>query len=373
MLARYLHARSEAMIRLTSELVAIATENPPGSRVLYQRCRKLLTTHLRSLGFHIETHGDCVLAFVGNGCDTLYFHGHYDVVPAQHREQFTPVRRGANLFGRGSSDMKSGLAAMIYAAKALVDCRVPLSCRIGLVFVPDEETAGPRGSRSLVAAALLGGDAIGMLTAEPTGGVIWNANQGAISLRVTVPGKTAHVSLQHQGINAFDRAFDVVARLRALKGRVERRAGSILMLGGRAEGGANFNAVPGAFSFTIDRRITPNEDLQTEKKRLITLLTDCRVEVLQEGNASQTPGNGRLARALAASVKEVTGKAAKFAACGGLLETRFYAEQGIPAFAYGPGLLAVSHGPNEFVPVANIWKCATVYALTAAHYDRRTT
>jgi succinyl-diaminopimelate desuccinylase len=373
MLARYLHSQREAMVRLTRELVAIATENPPGSSVLYQRCRKLLTTHLHILGFHVETHGDCVLAFVGSGRDTLYFHGHYDVVPAQHHAQFRPVRKGANLFGRGSSDMKSGLVAMIYAAKALVDCRIPLPGRIGLVFVPDEETAGPRGSMFLLEKDLLGRNGIGMLTAEPTGGVIWNANHGAISLRVTVPGKTAHVSLQHQGINAFDRAFDVVARLRALKRQVERRAGSILMLGGRAEGGANFNAVPDFFSFTIDRRITPNEDLQTEKKRLMTFLKGCRVEVLQEGNASQTPTNGRLARALAASVKQVTGKPAKFAACGGLLETRFYAEQGIPAFAYGPGLLTVSHGPNEFVPVANIWKCAAVYALTAAHYDRRTT
>src|SRR6266478_3963907 len=112
MLGSYLHARSEAMIRLTSELVAIATENPPGGRVLYQRCRKLLATRLRSLGFRVETHGDCLMAFVGEGRDTLYFHGHYDVVPAQHRAQFNPMRKGANLFGRGSSDMKSGLAAM---------------------------------------------------------------------------------------------------------------------------------------------------------------------------------------------------------------------------------------------------------------------
>jgi hypothetical protein len=52
--------------------------------------------------------------------------------------------------------------------------------------------------------------------------------------------------------------------------------------------------------------------------------------------------------------------------CPGLLETRFYAAHGIPAFAYGPGLLSVSHGPNEFVPIRNIALCATIYALTAA-------
>jgi len=51
--------------------------------------------------------------------------------------------------------------------------------------------------------------------------------------------------------------------------------------------------------------------------------------------------------------------------CPGLLETRFYAQKGIAALAYGPGLLAVSHGPHEFVPVRNIENCALVYALTA--------
>ena len=52
--------------------------------------------------------------------------------------------------------------------------------------------------------------------------------------------------------------------------------------------------------------------------------------------------------------------------CPGLLETRFYAARGIPAFAYGPGLLSVSHGLNEFVPIRNIAQCALIYALVAA-------
>ena len=51
--------------------------------------------------------------------------------------------------------------------------------------------------------------------------------------------------------------------------------------------------------------------------------------------------------------------------CPGLLETRFYAERGVPAYAYGPGILAVSHGPNEFVRLSKVVECAKVYALTA--------
>jgi succinyl-diaminopimelate desuccinylase len=56
--------------------------------------------------------------------------------------------------------------------------------------------------------------------------------------------------------------------------------------------------------------------------------------------------------------------------CPGLLETRFYAGHGIPAFAYGPGLLTASHGPNEFVPIRNIAQCALIYALAAAEVLR---
>jgi len=69
---------------------------------------------------------------------------------------------------------------------------------------------------------------------------------------------------------------------------------------------------------------------------------------------------------LSQRIFSVTGKEAAFEMCPGLLETRFYAARGVPAFAYGPGLLTVSHGPSEFVPVRNIAQCALIYALTAA-------
>src|SRR5262249_30853186 len=263
---------------ITKRLMAIPSENPPGNQ--YEECIRILIEELNKLGFdHVKREGACVLASAGTGPRTLYFSGHYDVVPAQSRDQFQPRVEGANLFGRGSSDMKSGLAAMIHAAAAVRDEGLLSTSRIGIVLVPDEETAGPRGSRDLDTRGLLGIDGLGMLTPEPTGGVVWNANRGAISLRATMRGKSAHVGRQFAGVNAFERSLPAIAPLAEIKKEVELRETrqsiapaaarkSILLLGGRVEAGTNFNVTPESCSFTIDRRLNPEEDLEQEKRRL---------------------------------------------------------------------------------------------------------
>jgi acetylornithine deacetylase/succinyl-diaminopimelate desuccinylase-like protein len=365
-----------AMLDLTKRLIAIPSENPPGN--CYEECIRTLLEELNALGFdHVRREGASVLASAGNGSRTLYFSGHYDVVPAQSRDQFQPRVEGANLFGRGSSDMKSGLAAMIHAAAAARDEGLLRDGRIGIVLVPDEETAGPRGSRDLDARGLLGRDGVGMLTPEPTGGVIWNASRGAISLRATMRGKAAHVGRQFDGANAFERSLPAIVQLAEIKKEVELRETqqsiapaaarkSILLLGGRVEAGTNFNVTPEFCSFTIDRRLNPEENLKEEKRRLHDALRGFEIETLQEEPAAATSAGNQLGAILSRQIAHGTGKNPSFEMCPGLLETRFYAARGIPAFAYGPGLLTVSHGPTEFVPIGNIRQCALVYALTAA-------
>ena len=87
------------MLDLTQRLIAIPSENPPGNH--YEECARVLLAELDLLGFDdVRREGDCVLASVGGGQRTLYFSGHYDVVPAQSRDQFQPRIEGANLFGR---------------------------------------------------------------------------------------------------------------------------------------------------------------------------------------------------------------------------------------------------------------------------------
>jgi succinyl-diaminopimelate desuccinylase len=366
-LLRAVAAREQAMVDLTSRLVAVPSENPPGNA--YAECVQILTEVLSEEGFEPELLEDaCVRGHFGSGERCLYLHGHYDVVPAQRRDQFEPRLEDGRLHGRGSADMKGGLAAMIHAVAALRDAGVELDGRVAFNLVPDEETGGERGSRRLADRGVLAPGAIGMLTTEPTGGVVWNANRGAVTMRVTVPGREAHVGLAHEGINAFERMLDVASALREL-GREVTARGSILLLGGTASSGANFNVVPASASFTVDRRPNPDEDLATERARLLEVLDrfpDVDVEIFQEGDSAGTSEDDPLARALAASVAEVEGSPPAFELCPGLLETRWYARDGIPALAYGPGRLDISHGPEEHVEIDALVRCATVYALTIA-------
>ena len=229
----WLRQREEEMTALLAELVAIPTENPLARN--YRVCADFLEKRLRQYGLEcerLEADGAkegtddgpvCLIASHGQGERVLYFHGHYDVVPAQSREQFQPSRKDHFLFGRGSCDMKGGIVAMLYAILALKECGAELNGQIALTLVPNEETGGEGGSAWLAARGRLGRGGIGMLLAEPTSGVVWNANRGAISLRVRVLGKSAHVGLQHQGENAFERMVQVVERVQELKREVEQK------------------------------------------------------------------------------------------------------------------------------------------------------
>jgi acetylornithine deacetylase/succinyl-diaminopimelate desuccinylase family protein len=386
------------MATLLADLIAIPTENPPGRQ--YREFVEVLEKQTEKLGFEFmrleppsqrgaaDELPECLSASHGQGA-AFYFHGHYDVVPAQSEEQFRPQRKDHFVFGRGASDMKGGIVSMLYAIVGLKEC-VEIEGKINLVLVPDEETGGARGSARLAQQGILGRDGVGMILAEPTSGVVWNANRGAISLHVRVFGKSAHVGLQHRGENAFERMHHVVERLRELKHAVERRTttlnvgtgqsrNSILMLGGQSGGGTNFNVVPETCWFTIDRRVNPEEDLSEEKARLIGVLHECRQqgiplewELLQEGDSALCPEGESTGQALAEAIREITGAPARFEMCPGLLETRFYAARGVPSYAYGPGLLSVAHGPNEYVDLRRVAQCAVIYALTAMKVFART-
>ena len=200
-----------------------------------------------------------------------------------------------------------------------------------------------------------------------------------------VRGRPAHVGLHYEGVNAFAGAVEVAAALGELEQALrERRSGlefsspsdraaeSIMLVGGVAGGGTNFNIVPAEFSFTVDRRPNPEESYDEAKQELLGLLasaTDGGVEldweVLQDAPSAVTPAGSDFVQAVAGAVTAITGSAPTVTCCPGVLETRVYHQLGIPAVAFGPGLIERMHGPDEDVPIANLGDAAAIYAELA--------
>jgi succinyl-diaminopimelate desuccinylase len=393
----WLDQRADDMAALLEELVAIDTENPPGRGL--RACARILRDAMERLGLaselvELETRGDlkdpCIVrGGVGDGERLVYFHGHFDVVPAQDPQQFQPRRRDGRILGRGTADMKGGLVSMLYGAAAARELGLLGAARIGFHFVCDEETGSVAGSGHLRDAGLIDADALAMVTAEPTSGVVWHANRGAITMRVTVAGREAHVGQVHRGDNAFEKMIRVAAPLGALSRELlgkrtvfpmdsDEARGSMLLVGGSAGAGAGFNVVPGSAWFSVDRRFNPEEDLGEEVARLTETIeraaadagADVTVEVLQRAPSASTSQTHPAAVALATCIEQIEGTPPSLEMCPGVLETRWYAEVGIPAFAYGAGRLEVAHGPEEFIDEAAMRRCAAVYALFPAEVQR---
>jgi succinyl-diaminopimelate desuccinylase len=380
--------REDAIVAFARELIAIPTANPPGAA--YDECVERISSELDALAIDhqvLETGDDetsrrTILAEIGDRGPLLYLHGHYDVVPAFGRAQFEPRIEDGRLVGRGASDMKGGLAAIVHAARPAAEA----GARIRLVIVPDEETGGRLGAERLAALGRLDRGAVGAIVAEPTWGTIWHACRGAFTLRVHVRGRPAHVGLHYEGVNAYAAAVDVTLTLLELEQLLRERRStlafaspnprareSIMLLGGLAGGGTNFNIVPAEFSFTVDRRPNADEDYDEAKSELLALLVSARErgvdldwEVLQDAPSAVTPADGDFVRTVAAAATAVTGAAPTVTCCPGVLEIRVYRRFGIPAVAFGPGLVERMHGPDEDVPIANLVAAAAIYADVAA-------
>ena len=373
----WLEPRADEMAALLEELVAIDTENPPGRGL--GRCGRFLHDALERLGLapelielapSRELEEPCIVrASAGDGDRTIYFHGHFDVVPAQDAAQFRPVRRDGRISARGSADMKGGLVSMLYGALAARELGLLGDRRVVLHFVCDEETGSVAGSGHLRAAGLIDPGAVAMLTAEPTGGVIWHACRGAITLRVQTSGREAHVGYADQGINAFEHMIRIAEPLTALshallekrsmlvvggqagRRRLQRRAGLGLVLDRPA---LQPRGVPraGAGAAHGHDRGRPRPAPAPRSRS-----TCCRRSPRRHRAGSpRRAGAGRLCR-------RCGGRGSELPDVPGVLDTRWYSQLGIPAFAYGGGRLDVSHGPAEYIDESAMRNCAAVYAL----------
>lgn len=397
-LRAWIDDRADEMADLLIRLVACETENPPGRGLT--ECAEVLREEMDRLGLspevlEIEPTGTLedprvVRGTAGSGDELVYFHGHFDVVPAQDPTQFAAQRRDGVVVGRGAADMKGGIVSMLYGAAAANELGLLGGGRIVVHLVCDEETGSTVGSGYLRDHGLIDPAALAMMTAEQSGEVVWHAAKGALSLRVDVHGRPSHVGQAFKGVNSFLHMLEVAAPLGAYAREMSERhtrypvgdgeaPGTMVVVGGESGGGSNFNVVPARTYFTVDGRFNPEEDVDAELARITALVdaaardagAEVSVHVTQVAPPADTAPDGHAARVLGECVAGVTGAPARFELCAGCLDTRWYGQLGIPAFGFGAGRLDVSHGPDEYVEEAAMRRVAAVYGLFAAELFAR--
>lgn len=259
-------------IELTQLLVRCDTVNPPGREA---GCIEPLADLLSDAGFRCETFAhrpgrpSLIARLPGRrGALPLAFTGHVDVVPlgaaAWSRDPFGAEIVDGRLYGRGSSDMKSGVAALTVAAIAAAE-RAGDAAGLVVVITAGEET-GCDGAFHLVnderARAALG-RAGALVVAEPTGNQAWLGHKGAFWLRAQAHGRTAHGSMPAEGDNAVYKIARAALALEAMAdvdGVSHERMGPATLNVGTVAGGLNINSVPDTAELSIDIRTVEGQD-----------------------------------------------------------------------------------------------------------------
>ena len=267
-------------VELTQELIRFNTVNPPGAE---RPCAEHLAALLARAGFAVELipfgEGRAqLLAHIGGASDKLPlgFTGHLDTVPlgAQRwsRDPFAADIAGGKLYGRGASDMKSGVAAFVTACIALAD-RIASSPGVTLVITAGEET-GCSGAEALVKANVRLGRIGALVVAEPTGNQPLVGHKGALWLEAETKGVTAHGSMPEKGINAIYKAARAIAALQEFDFNVARHdvLGAPTLNVGTIQGGLNINSVPDRALIGIDIRTIPAQNHAQIREQLLRYL-----------------------------------------------------------------------------------------------------
>jgi succinyl-diaminopimelate desuccinylase len=265
--------------RLTRELLAFNTINPPG---MERACARHIGKILEDAGFRVAYHEfaegrTSLVAQLGGDPERppICFTGHIDVVPLGAakwtRDAFAGETDGDRLYGRGSTDMKSGIAAFVAAA---VEAAPRLARGPGLLLVITAgEEIGCEGAKYLADHALLG-RAGAIVVAEPTANYPYVGHKGLAWFEIETHGVTAHGSMPDVGDNAIVKMAKVIGDLDDFRFPVESHAvmGRPTVNVGTIRGGLNTNSVPDEACITVDTRTVPGIDHGHLCKSLETLL-----------------------------------------------------------------------------------------------------
>lgn len=360
-------------IELTQDLVRFNTINPPGAE---RACAAHLAGLLEAAGFAIELipfgEGRAqILARLGGSSDKapLGFTGHIDTVPLGARvwsmDPFAAEIVDDKLYGRGSSDMKSGVAAFVTACVALAD-RLANTPGVLLVITAGEET-GCSGAEALVREHASLGKVGALVVAEPTGNRPLVGHKGALWLEAETQGVTAHGSMPEKGVNALYKAARAVRALQEFDFNVARHdvLGAATLNVGTMHGGLNINSVPDRAAIGIDIRTIPAQSHAQIREQLESYLgQEVVVRTLLDVKSIWTdPAHPwiREASQIACSVEGVDDKieAAPYFTDASVLTPALGSP---PTVIMGPGELALAHQTDEYCLVSRIERATEIYS-----------
>jgi len=369
-------------VELTRTLVAFDTINPPGNE---RPCAEYLGKLLDAAGFAVSYHEfddtrTSLVARIGGSNDVppLCFTGHIDTVPLGAApwsvDPFAGEISDGKLYGRGTSDMKSGVAAFVVACTQLADdlARGP---GVVLVITAGEET-GCEGAYHMAGLGNVLGEAGAIVVAEPTYNTPLIGHKGAIWLKARTTGITAHGSMPENGDNAVYKAARVISKLEDFDFNIARDEilGKPTLNVGTVHGGLNVNSVPDAAEVGIDIRTTPGQDhtkIQTDLAGYLGdhVSLDAFVNV---GGVLSDPKNEWLQDVFDV-MSGILGerpdvKTAPYFTDASALTPAY---GGAPTVILGPGETAMAHQTDEYCVVERIGQAVEAYIEIATRWNAR--
>jgi succinyl-diaminopimelate desuccinylase len=372
------------VVTFTQALVRTPSVNDPAHGRSEQAAAELVAAKMREFGWDPKVSTPAlgrpnVVAVVEGGGGrgpTLLFEGHTDVVTEGSTDAWTvdpfggEIRDG-RLYGRGSADMKSGVAAMLYAVRAL-QLAGPFPGRIVVAALADEEGL-MIGVHDFVASGQTSGvDAA--IVCEPEGGEICPVSKGAIRIRADFHGRMAHGAMPQYGLNPLLPAAAFLGALAQLERELQEVHGEhphlgwpyvtpTVLAGGDLD---QINVIPSLATVAVDVRTVPGVDHDALLTQIRALAGDGVVTVLVDRPPVDTPIEHPVVAALAGAHVAVTGVEAVYGGVPGTTDgTILTARGGVPSVVYGPGGKWIAHQADEYVEVEEIVRYARVYAEAA--------
>ncbi|SDP40029.1 succinyl-diaminopimelate desuccinylase [Nakamurella panacisegetis] len=384
----------DAVVALAQALVRLPTAVAPGVEEVETAAAALLADTMRGFGWAVTVDDvECgrpnVVAVIdGTGPGrTLMFEGHVDVVtPGEVDSWSFPPYSGdvvdGRLLGRGSADMKAGVAAMIHAARAVQQQGFPGRIIVGILA---DEEGMMLGAKDFARSDLAGSGIDGVIVCEPEGGEVCAVAKGAIRMRVDLQGVMAHGAMPHQGRNSLPALGSLLMGLSELERQISESVGSHPHLGNfyltptvlAAGDPSQVNVIPASASVWLDIRTIPgvgHQGLLHLITRLAEQIADdagltVAITVIDDRPPVNTPETADVVRALVLAHETVTGRPAVLGGVPGTTDgTILTRDAGLETVVYGPGGKWIAHTKDEFVAVEDILTCTEVYIEAALRF-----